>query len=155
MPSQIKDTTEDETRASRGSRIGALHEYIQLPFQSCLTGTVRKRGNSTAGSFVPCDETLLLRTPPPSRSPTVSGSISEHSTDSHPLVDDSEKSVPLTVTQEQDSSFISEASVDSQEILEDDDLDFEPEKNGSFFLFRMSYLFVTLVVMLADGMQGE
>jgi hypothetical protein len=34
--------------------------------------------------------------------------------------------------------------------------DFETSDKGySFLTFRLSYLFVTLVVMLADGLQGE
>jgi hypothetical protein len=38
-----------------------------------------------------------------------------------------------------------------------DDMDFEAnnEKASSFFIFRLSYLFVTLVIMLADGLQGK
>jgi hypothetical protein len=42
----------------------------------------------------------------------------------------------------------------SSEAFEDN---FEPKdgNNYSFFLFRMSYLIVTFVIMLADGLQGK
>jgi hypothetical protein len=146
MTSQNKETT--VTCSSKGRRIDALHEYMLQPFRSCLTGD-NEENNS---SFTLTNERSCLQSPPPSRSPTVAGSISDNSTSFETPEDGSETSVPLTVTQEQESSHISEASLGSQVI--EDDLDNEPDKR-SFFMFRMSYLFVTLVVMLADGLQGE
>lgn len=148
MTSQIDENA--ETHTSPGRRIGALHAYITLPFQSCLAGVPEKRKSS---GFLATHETAIVHSLPPSRAPTVSGSVSEHSLSSdNPEDANSEKSVPFSVVQEHDSSFVSEASLGSQAV--EDDLDLDPDK-GSFFLFRMSYLFVTLVVMLADGLQGK
>jgi hypothetical protein len=144
----LQNTEAADSCSTKRHRMGALHEYLLLPFQTCLTGGSEQKESS----FTLTHETSTLQSPPPSRSPTVSGSVSDNSTSSETPEDGNETSVPKTVLQEQESSFISEASLGSQAV--EDDLDHEPEK-GSFFLFRMSYLFVTLVVMLADGMQGE
>lgn len=95
-----------------------------------------------------------MLTPPGSRAPTVVGSVSDRSVDSDILERDHEKSsyeqIPSSVEQ-QNESFISEASLGSEV---EEDLEFDSQNGSPFFVFRMSYLFVTLVVMLADGLQG-
>jgi hypothetical protein len=108
--------------------------------------------HSTAPSM---QDTSCLVTPPGSQAPTVVGSVSDRSVDSDIMEQENGKTsecceeIPSSVDH-QNESFISEASLGS----ETEDLDFDSQPLSSFFMFRMSYLFVTLVVMLADGLQG-
>ena len=66
--------------------------------------------------------------------------------------DPSEASAPLNVSYNTCTTVSSDS--DSTNIYSE--CDFESCDNGvSFLTFRLSYLFVTLVVMLADGLQGK
>lgn len=106
-------------------------------------------------TFSSMQDSSCLVTPPGSQAPTVVGSVSDRSVDSDNIEPETGKGsecyekIPSSVDQ-QSESIISEASLGS----ETEDLDFDSQPLSSFFLFRMSYLFVTLVVMLADGLQG-
>ena len=137
--------------AARQIQNRALHEYMLNPFRSCMSSG--DEGDHAA--FPSTQDISSLETPPGSQAPTVVGSISDRSVDSDILEQDNGKTsecykeIPSSVDQ-QNESFISEASLGS----ETEDLDFDSQPLSSFFLFRMSYLFVTLVVMLADGLQG-
>lgn len=148
MTSLKKERAETLTSTPQGRKTVALHEYLLQPFRSCLSSDSEEDKNS---SLFVTHKTPCTLSPPPSRSPTVADSVSG-SVSSDAPGDGNEETVPFTVLEEQESSFISEASLGSEVV--EDDLDFASEK-GSFFTFRMSYLFVTLVIMLADGLQGK
>jgi len=68
-----------------------------------------------------------------------------------PFVDDTSDTGPLNVSYNTCTTVSSNS--DSSNL--DSEYDYETSDNGySFLTFRLSYLFVTLVVMLADGLQG-
>ena len=63
----------------------------------------------------------------------------------------SDYSSSTSVSSDSDLSYL-----DSDSTNIDTECDYESCDNGfSFLKFRLSYLFVTLVVMLADGLQGK
>ncbi len=134
----------------------ALHEYMRNPFRSCMAASEEEDNSQYPLLHDVSQETSCFLTPPGSQAPTVVGSVSDHSIDSGILDRENEtksesyEEVPSSVDQ-QTESFVSEASLGSDQ---EEDLDFEPQNTSSFFMFRMSYLFVTTVVMLADGLQG-
>jgi len=123
-----------------------------------------EREDGGDSSFSPIDEASCLLSDPPSQTSTVAGSVSDQSFDTNSLVVlavdcRTDEDVPSTVDEPQDQSFICESSIGSDAEVIDEMLDNECDviangKGSSFLLFRMSYLFVTLVVMLADGLQG-
>lgn len=137
--------------ATRQLQNRALHEYMLNPFRSCMSSG----DEGDHSTFPSMQDASSLGTPPGSQAPTVVGSVSDRSVDSDIMESENGKpskcyeEIPSSVDQ-QSESFISEASLGS----ESEDLDFDSQPLSSFFLFRMSYLFVTLVVMLADGLQG-
>eukprot|EP00428_Durinskia_dybowskii_P075548 CAMPEP_0170417076 /NCGR_PEP_ID=MMETSP0117_2-20130122/33502_1 /TAXON_ID=400756 /ORGANISM="Durinskia baltica, Strain CSIRO CS-38" /LENGTH=151 /DNA_ID=CAMNT_0010675195 /DNA_START=169 /DNA_END=620 /DNA_ORIENTATION=- len=138
--------------ATRQHQNRALHEYMLNPFRACMSSGSGDEGDL---STFPSMEVSCSGTPPGSQAPTVVGSVSDRSVDSDIIEQENGKpsecyeKIPSSVDQ-QNESFISEASLGS----ETEDLDFDAQSLSSFFMFRMSYLFVTLVVMLADGLQG-
>jgi len=73
-----------------------------------------------------------------------------------PYADDtSDADAPLTVSYNTCTTVSSNTSSNMSDNL-DSEYDYETsDKAYSFLKFRLSYLFVTLVVMLADGLQGK
>lgn len=139
----------------------ALHEIMMVPFPASIDA-VDDHGPEDASCCTPTHETSCLISPPPSQAPTVAGSLSDQSFESEPLVLSANcrvaEYVPLSVDEVQEQSFMCESSLGSEPEVADDILESEIDQRNqglSFLLFRMSYLFVTLVVMLADGLQGK
>lgn len=153
----LTDDTSATVSARRKNR--GLHELIMQPFPSCMDDDTDGEADPHALSF--CEKDTLIN-PPPSQTPTVAGSVSDQSLDD----DDSgailrpENPNIFEVQQDQsstcESSLGSDAEVTTYIICYGCDAEEDGKKEGpSFLLFRMSYLFVTLVVMLADGLQGK
>lgn len=87
-----------------------------------------------------------------SSSTQLSDTDSQNDKAAHPDVDDTSEEGPLnnSVT----CTTVSSSGSDSSNL--DSEYDYETSDNAfSFLTFRLSYLFVTLVVMLADGLQGK
>lgn len=132
-----------------------------MSLDSCISGEEQKRSSK----FVESKSSQLTEEDlPPSQTATVSDTTSETSVCSevtdmdnvaqHDTLGMQESScVPPVVEASQDESFLTESSMSSSDVVDDLDNEDKPDKQ-SFFLFRMSYLLVTLVIMLADGLQG-
>lgn len=61
-----------------------------------------------------------------------------------------------SLTTDLDESVLSDSSGLVTETTSSDSVSSDsPENNSSFLMFRLSYLIVTLVIMLADGLQGK
>ena len=145
-------------KTTESTSASALHELIIQPLQATGEHDPEEELYFSASS-----ETSCLISAPPSQTPTVTGSLSDQSFDSVPIALPVNccvaERVPLCVGEPQEQSCMCESSLGSEAEGTDDILDSECDidgssKGSSFLLFRMSYLFVTLVVMLADGLQG-
>ena len=153
-------------------RRGPLHELLSKSIGSCMAGGNEIERTKFAESLTK-DSLPQMDDLPPSQSATVADTMSETSNNSVVIDSDDDCSnnpdpstklvdcaqIPPVVEASQDQSFLAESSVSSAEEVLLDPLDAEAEASASpskhsFFLFRMSYLVVTLVIMLADGLQG-
>ncbi|KAG7356310.1 sugar transporter [Nitzschia inconspicua] len=128
-----------------------FHSFLPSPLRQCLSGKeiVRKgafedntsTATSTAASSksVPCDVFGEMK----------GKSVSECSLAPSEL----DFSASATAFNGGGECYTSVSSMTSENI--ESEYDFETSDKGySFLMFRLSYLFVTLVVMLADGLQG-
>lgn len=147
---------QETIRTNKGS---PLHKLVMGPLQSCISGQESKKDNH----FVDASGDGEIDSITPSRSPTVLDSPCDQSLASNAEFPGKVRSpgayelaiqIPQIVEANSSTENVPEPSVGSETT---DDLDFESkkEKAFSFLLFRMSYLFVTLVIMLADGLQGK
>jgi hypothetical protein len=158
MSNDRDNTTETSSSAWKREK-HAQHEVMIVPFQGCKEASYDHDPESDS-CYSANPEMSCLLSPPPSQTPTVTGSLSDQSFDSEHIKSANvhiAKNVPTSVEEPQEQSFMCESSLGSEVEVTDDILECDNEqgdKGASFLLFRMSYLFVTLVVMLADGLQG-
>lgn len=145
----MEDQHNNRSPISKSQSGQRLARKLFNPFQSCFPGG---REQEESSRFTATHETYFHS--PPSQATTEVGSVSDSlsSDASECKGENHDGSFPSSVLHKQEDSFVSDASFSSAH--GEDDLDFEPKDGFSFLLFRMSYLFVTLVVMLADGLQG-
>ena len=122
------------------------------PLQSCLLGKEERKDSTLANLHQNKVENQ-------SRAPSIAESSNESNTcDAAQTSQLHERSIsqssefPLVVETNAESVASDNLTTDVQEDME---FDTNNEKAYPFFIFRLSYLFVTLVVMLADGLQGK
>lgn len=142
-----------------------LRTLIPKPLQQCISGVERDKTQHTmltpdrkqVGSFsVPesCSDSDLSSScagvsDTDLKNPNTSCTCARVAVE--PYVDDTSDTGPLNVSYNTCTTVSSNS--DSSNL--DSEYDYETSDNGySFLTFRLSYLFVTLVVMLADGLQG-
>lgn len=107
-----------------------------------------------ANDFLTKGNKIQACTPPPSQSPTISSTTGDGLSTQRVGIDLDEDSQQDLVPKVLMSSEVCASEPSS--IGSVDEFDFEQKQaDSSFFLFRMSYLFVTFVIMLADGLQGK
>lgn len=139
-----------------------LRTFIPQPLRHCLSG--QERDKTQYAMITPKTEDMDAQVPPTKSCSDVSLSSVSHAITPadaccKAFVDDpSEASAPLNVsynTCTTVSSNSDSSNLDSDSTNLYSDCDYDGSDNGfSFLTFRLSYLFVTLVVMLADGLQG-
>mmetsp|Transcript_24022 Transcript_24022/g.66568 ORF Transcript_24022/g.66568 Transcript_24022/m.66568 type:complete len:648 (+) Transcript_24022:288-2231(+) len=147
-----------------------LRTLIPQPLRHCLSG--EERDKTQFAMITPMkEETDGLVPPTKSCSDFSISSVSHSISDTGPptggdsgecckaFVDDpSDAGAPLNVSYNTCTTISSNSdssNLDSDSTNLYSDCDYETCDNGfSFLTFRLSYLFVTLVVMLADGLQG-
>lgn len=147
----------DENRSKQGQR-RALHEFssssfgkmISRPLQACFLGDEVRKDSG----IMTCVEHHSREYPPSSQASTVAGSSmdSDEFYDAKGTPTATDAPVPPVVETMAESvvsdSFFSDVS-------EEDEFEMKNQNPYSFTLFRLSYLIVTLVIMLADGLQGK
>lgn len=146
----------------KSERRQALHQLISSSLDSCSLG---HEGTKKATKVVRYPNSESSDSLPPSQTATVSDTMSYTSNNSDSIefkgidIKDPDKEarlplIPPVVEANQDESCFTESSISSNDAAAYElDPDSE-QKKRSFFVFRMSYLLVTLVIMLADGLQG-
>ena len=141
------DEPETDTAAGPNSSF-QLGSLIPSPLRHCLAGKESKRQGAavdaaTAASSSTCTDKSLPQNLALSKKSASSYSRQNSS-------EDNESPNNSTVAGE---CYTSVSSMTSENL--ESEYDFETSDKGySFLSFRLSYLFVTLVVMLADGLQG-
>lgn len=140
---------------------------LPSPLRECLSGYEQnKSGNMMvtpppASSFLPSLRSSSRSSVPSCGS--IAGKVSKRRSktgsvlDGDPLIDARSTDIDSAACSEEYPNVVGSLATDSSvasDVLESE-YDFETsDKAYSFLTFRLSYLFVTLVVMLADGLQG-
>ena len=144
--------------SSSSSSSTLLGDLIVKPLQSCFLG--REEGKDSV--LFPFEADRVKKSESNSELPSVVESSADYSNiSSSDSRDSSEMNVGTLdnvahvppVVDTTSESVASDAL--TTEVSDEDDLEEKKEKAYSFLIFRMSYLFVTLVIMLADGLQGK
>jgi hypothetical protein len=137
----------DADSASNGDSV--FRSFLPSPLRHCLAGNEIKRKGALVEDATTAASTAATssRSIPQNVSDMKEKSLSERS------LSPSELDFSNNATPGNHECYTSVSSMTSENV--ESEYDFETSDKGySFLMFRLSYLFVTLVVMLADGLQG-
>jgi len=158
----------DDEATMNSSQSNAFTELMG-PLQSFLFGREEKKRPAISRDADPCHDANPCHDATNEKrkdklpSSVVIGSTTDTSTSSLISERDISRSIePPFMVETPPESVVSDnlcyevsSEVSSSEVTESDDFEAtKDDKPFSFLIFRLSYLFVTLVIMLADGLQG-
>lgn len=145
-------TEENKEDGDQQQESSFMKSYVPKSLQRCISGEEMDRTQN------------LLATPekvPSQKGPIhmqqeyeCSQPVNKDLDTKDPFEDDAEVT-ELNISYNAPTTVSSMVSSNSDSSNLDSDCDFETSDKASFLTFRLSYLFVTLVVMLADGLQGK
>ena len=159
----------DDEATMNSSQSNAFTELMG-PLQSFLFGREEKKRPAISRDADPCHDANPCHDATNEKrkdklpSSVVIGSTTDTSTSSLISERDISRSIePPFMVETPPESVVSDnlcyevsSEVSSSEVTESDDFEAtKDDKPFSFLIFRLSYLFVTLVIMLADGLQGK
>ena len=143
-------TEEKKEDGDQQQESSLMKSYVPKSLQRCISGEEMDRTQNVLAT----PEKVRSEKGPIHMQHECSQPVNKDLDTKDPFEDDTEVT-ELNISFNAPTTVSSMVSSNSDSSNLDSDCDFETSDKASFLTFRLSYLFVTLVVMLADGLQGK